>query len=66
MITRAHFASQTSYLSARVQQWTGDLLVLPNELEKPMSDHGIQRYTEMLREHADYIEKLHREKELNL
>lgn len=65
MISHARFSQQAAYLAGRSNSWAGEVLTLPEDVHKPMSDWSVERYVKMLRESADRIEQMHREKHFN-
>lgn len=60
-LTHANFSMQASYLASRASSWAGECLMLPEQLEKPMRDHSVERFTAMLRETADMIDRMQNE-----
>lgn len=60
-ITHAQFSMQAAYLAGRASSWAGECLMLPEQLQEPMRDASVARFTEMLRETADMIERFHEE-----
>jgi len=52
---------QASYLASRASSWSGDCLTLPENLQKPMREGSVARFTDMLRETADMIDRMHEE-----
>mgnify|MGYP003138609072 CR=1 FL=1 len=60
-VTHAQFSQQAAYVASRASSWAGDVLTLPERLQEPMRDCSVRRFTAMLRETADMIERLHSE-----
>lgn len=56
-MTRAEFARQAAYLASRASSWAGDAITLPEKVSAPMHPDSISRFTAMLRETADMLER---------
>jgi hypothetical protein len=56
-LTHCQFASSVAYLASRCASWAGECADNMGEPHKPMNNHSVARYLEMIREHANYIEQ---------
>jgi NADPH-dependent ferric siderophore reductase len=60
-ITHAQFSQQAAYVASRASSWAGEVLTPPEQLQEPMRDYSVRKFTAMLRETADIIECCHNE-----
>lgn len=57
-ITEADFARKCAYLSRLISGWAGDALTLPERLHEKMPLQDVIRFTDDIRGHLDWIDKL--------
>lgn len=61
-MTHAKFASQAAYLASRCASWAGEVAAYPDYSESThMRDDSVERFVNMLRETADFLEDLQKE-----
>ena len=48
-ITHAQMAAHLAYLASQVSQWSGSLLVLPEDYDKPVPVKTVNRFTNEMR-----------------
>ena len=60
-MTNSQWSMQCAYLAAEAAHWAGDILILPEDHEKPARFEQIARFLSKFRERLDRIEQWSKE-----
>ena len=55
-ITHTQFSTQASYMASEAASWAADVLTLPEDHNKPMSDWALERFLDGMRARLSRVE----------